>query len=204
MAIDPNNLDPRLVGLLAHELEVRAPKGCVVNARNSPPPWSMPTTRYRNRSSPPTWCSARLPPFMPDHVMACSQGTLGDLHHRRRRPRANGRHYVSPRDPQGRVRRPPRPRTASTASPAIHLRNTTFMNTPVEVLEMAFPGAGRALRRSIPISGRRRAFVAAAGGARRVWRMLDGADATGTLVHGADDLAAVRPLWRRRRRRGPW
>jgi len=106
--------------------------------------------------------------------MACSQGTsaifiLGGVDPR------NGRHYVSYETIKGGFGA--RPTKDGIHCVASGISNT--MNTPIEVLEMAFPV--RVERYEIePDSGgagRYRGGCAA----RRVWRMLEGADATGAL-----------------------
>jgi len=112
--------------------------------------------------------------FLPDQVMACSQGTSAILTLGGVDPR-DGRHYVSYETPKGGFGA--RPTKDGINGIAAGISNT--MNTPVEVLEMAFPV--RVERYEInPDSGGAGRFRGGCG-ARRVWRMLDMADATGAL-----------------------
>ncbi|HLH92239.1 MAG TPA: hydantoinase B/oxoprolinase family protein [Xanthobacteraceae bacterium] len=170
MAIDPNNLIPPNSGCW-RTIEVRAPKGCVLNAE-FPAPVVYANHEISHRVADMVF--GALAPFMPDHVMACSQGTsaifiIGGVDPR------NGRHYVSYETPKGGFGA--RPTKDGINCVASTISNT--MNTPVEVLEMAFPV--RVERYEInPDSGGAGRFRGGCG-ARRVWRMLDGADAIGTL-----------------------
>jgi N-methylhydantoinase B len=112
--------------------------------------------------------------FMPDQVMACSQGTSAILTLGGVDPR-DGRHYVSYETPKGGFGA--RPTKDGINVIASGISNT--MNTPVEVLEMAFPV--RVERYEInPDSGGAGRYRGGCG-ARRVWRMLEKADATGAL-----------------------
>ena len=108
--------------------------------------------------------------FMPEQVMACSQGTSAILTLGGVDPR-NGRRYVSYetiKDGFG-----ARPNKDGINCIASGISNT--MNTPVEVLETAFPV--RVKRYEInPDSGGAGRYRGGCG-ARRVWRMLEGADA---------------------------
>jgi N-methylhydantoinase B len=170
MAIDPNNLIPPNSGCW-RTIEVRAPKGCVVNAE-FPSPVVYANHEISHRVADMVF--GALAPFMPDHVMACSQGTsaifiIGGVDPR------NGRHYVSYETIKGGFGA--RPTKDGINGVASTISNT--MNTPVEVLEMAFPV--RVERYEInPDSGGAGRFRGGCG-ARRVWRMLERADATGTL-----------------------
>jgi N-methylhydantoinase B len=106
--------------------------------------------------------------------MACSQGTSAILTLGGVDPR-DGRHYVSYETPKGGFGA--RPTKDGINCIASGISNT--MNTPVEILEMAFPV--RVERYEInPDSGGAGRFRGGCG-ARRVWRMLDKADATGAL-----------------------
>ena len=112
--------------------------------------------------------------FWPDQVMACSQGTSAILTLGGLDPRS-GRRYVSYETIKGGFGA--RPNKDGINAVASGISNT--MNTPVEVLEMAFPV--RMERYEInPDSGGAGQYRGGCG-ARRVWRMLDGADATGAL-----------------------
>jgi N-methylhydantoinase B len=170
MAIDPNNLIPPNSGCW-RTIEVRAPKGCVVNA-DFPAPVVYANHEISHRVADMVF--GALAPFMPDHVMACSQGTsaifiLGGVDPR------NGRHYVSYETIKGGFGA--RPTKDGINCVASGISNT--MNTPIEVLEMAFPV--RVERYEInPDSGGAGRYRGGCG-SRRVWRMLERADATGTL-----------------------
>jgi N-methylhydantoinase B len=170
MAIDPNNLIPPNSGCW-RTIDVRAPKGCVVNAE-FPAPVVYANHEISHRVADMVF--GALAAFMPAHVMACSQGTsaifiLGGVDPR------NGRHYVSYETIKGGFGA--RPTKDGIHCVASGISNT--MNTPVEVLEMAFPV--RVERYEInPDSGGAGRYRGGCG-ARRVWRMLEGADATGTL-----------------------
>jgi N-methylhydantoinase B len=170
MAIDPNNLIPPNSGCW-RTIDVRAPKGCVVNAE-FPAPVVYANHEISHRVADMVF--GALAPFMPDHVMACSQGTsaifiIGGVDPR------NGRHYVSYETIKGGFGA--RPNKDGIHCIASTISNT--MNTPIEVLEMAFPV--RVERYEInPDSGGAGRFRGGCG-ARRVWRMLARADATGTL-----------------------
>ncbi len=170
MAIDPSNLIPPNSGCW-RTIEVRAPKGCVVNAE-FPAPVVYANHEISHRVADMVFCA--LAPFMPEHVMACSQGTsaifiIGGVDPR------NGRHYVSYETIKGGFGA--RPTKDGINGIASTISNT--MNTPIEVLEMAFPV--RVERYEInPDSGGAGRFRGGCG-ARRVWRMLERADATGTL-----------------------
>ena len=112
--------------------------------------------------------------FMPEQVMACSQGTSAILTLGGVDPRS-GRHYVSYETVKGGYGA--RPNKDGINSIASGISNT--MNTPVEILETAFPV--RIERYEInPDSGgagRHRGGC----GVIRAWRALDGADTTGAL-----------------------
>jgi N-methylhydantoinase B len=170
MAVDPNNLIPPNSGCW-RTIDVRAPKGCVVNAE-FPAPVVYANHEISHRVADMVF--GALAAFMPDHVMACSQGTsaifiLGGVDPR------NGRHYVSYETIKGGFGA--RPTKDGIHCVASGISNT--MNTPIEVLEMAFPV--RVERYEInPDSGGAGRYRGGCG-ARRVWRMLERADATGTL-----------------------
>jgi N-methylhydantoinase B len=111
---------------------------------------------------------------MPEQVMACSQGTSAILTLGGVDPR-NGRHYVSYETIKGGFGA--RPNKDGINCIASGISNT--MNTPVEVLELAFPV--RVERYEVnPDSGGAGRYRGGCG-AKRVWRMLDGADAIGAL-----------------------
>jgi N-methylhydantoinase B len=170
LAIDPGNLIPPNSGCW-RTIEVRAPKGSVVNAE-FPSPVVYANHEISHRVA--DMVMGALVHFMPDQVMACSQGTSAILTLGGVDPR-DGRHYVSYETPKGGFGA--RPTKDGINCIASGISNT--MNTPVEVLEMAFPV--RVERYEInPDSGGAGRFRGGCG-ARRVWRMLDKADATGAL-----------------------
>ena len=106
--------------------------------------------------------------------MACSQGTSAILTLGGVDPRS-GRRYVSYETVKGGFGA--RPNKDGINCIASGISNT--MNTPVEVLEMAFPV--RVERYEVnPDSGGAGRYRGGCG-AKRVWRMLEGADATGAL-----------------------
>jgi N-methylhydantoinase B len=107
-------------------------------------------------------------------VMACSQGTSAILTLGGVDPRS-GKRYVSYETMKGGFGA--RPTKDGINVIASGISNT--MNTPVEVMEMAFPV--RIERYEInPDSGGAGRYRGGAG-CRRVWRLLDGADAVGAL-----------------------
>jgi N-methylhydantoinase B len=169
-AIDPNNLIPPNSGCW-RSIEIRAPKGSVVNAE-FPAPVVYANHEISHRVA--DMVMGALAAFMPDQVMACSQGTSAILTLGGADPRT-GRRYVSYETVKGGFGA--RPTKDGINVIASGISNT--MNTPVEILEMAFPV--RVERYEIePDSGGAGRYRGGCG-ARRVWRMLDGADATGAL-----------------------
>lgn len=169
-AIDPNSLIPPNSGCW-RAIEVQAPKGTVVNAE-FPAPVVYSNHEMSHRTA--DMSMAALAAFMPDQVMACSQGTSAVLTLGGVDPRSGGR-YVSYETVKGGFGA--RPNKDGINVVASGISNT--MNTPVEVLEMAFPV--RVERYQIePDSGGAGRYRGGAG-ARRTWRLLEGADATGAL-----------------------
>jgi N-methylhydantoinase B len=169
-AVDPNNLIPPNSGCW-RTIEIRAPKGSVVNAE-FPAPVVYANHEMSHRVA--DMVMGALVNFLPDQVMACSQGTSAILTLGGVDPR-NGRHYVSYETIKGGFGA--RPNKDGINCVASGISNT--MNTPVEVLEMAFPL--RVERYEVnPDSGGAGRYRGGCG-ARRVWRMLEGADATGAL-----------------------
>jgi len=169
-AVDPNNLIPPNSGCW-RTIKIRAPSGSVVNAE-FPAPVVYANHEMSHRVA--DMIMGALVNFLPEQVMACSQGTSAILTLGGVDPR-NGRHYVSYETIKGGFGA--RPNKDGINCIASGISNT--MNTPVEVLEMAFPV--RVERYEVnPDSGgagRNRGGC----GARRVWQMLEGADATGAL-----------------------
>jgi len=169
-AIDPNNLIPPNSGCW-RAIEIKAPKGSVVNA-TFPAPVVYANHEMSHRVA--DMVMGALASFMPEQVMACSQGTSAILTLGGVDPRT-GRPYVSYETVKGGYGA--RPNKDGINCIASGISNT--MNTPVEIMEMAFPV--RIERYEVnPDSGgagRNRGGC----GAIRVWRLLDGADATGAL-----------------------
>jgi N-methylhydantoinase B len=169
-AIDPNNLIPPNSGCW-RAIQIRAGKGLVVNAE-FPAPVVYANHEISHRVA--DMVMGALANFMPEQVMACSQGTSAILTLGGVDPR-NGRHYVSYETIKGGFGA--RPNKDGINCIASGISNT--MNTPVEILEMAFPVRVEAYEVN-PDSGGAGRYRGGCG-AKRVWRMLDGADATGAL-----------------------
>src|SRR6516164_9678049 len=170
-AIDPGNLIPPNSGCW-RTIEIRAPKGSLVNAQ-FPAPVVYANHEISHRVA--DMVMGALVNFIPEQVMACSQGTSAILTLGGVDPR-NGRPYVSYETIKGGFGA--RPNKDGINCIASGISNT--MNTPVEVLEMAFPV--RVERYEInPDSGGAGRFRGGCG-ARRVWRMLEGADAVARSV----------------------
>jgi N-methylhydantoinase B len=169
-AVDPINLIPPNSGCW-RTIEIRAPKGSVVNAE-FPAPVVYANHEMSHRVA--DMVMGALVNFLPGQVMACSQGTSAILTLGGVDPR-NGRHYVSYETIKGGFGA--RPNKDGINCIASGISNT--MNTPVEVLEMAFPV--RVERYEVnPDSGGPGRYRGGCG-ARRVWRMSEGTDATGAL-----------------------
>jgi N-methylhydantoinase B len=169
-AIDPNNLIPPNSGCW-RSIEVRARKGSVVNAE-FPAPVVYANHEISHRVA--DMVMGALVNFMPEQVMACSQGTSAILTLGGVDPRSR-RHYVSYETVKGGFGA--RPTKDGINCIASGISNT--MNTPVEVLELAFPVRIEcyAVNPDSGGAGRYRGGC----GALRTWRMLEGADATGAL-----------------------
>jgi N-methylhydantoinase B len=169
-AVDPESLIPPNSGCW-RPIEVMAEKGSVVNAQ-FPSPVVYANHEISHRVA--DMVMGALATVWPEQVMACSQGTsavftLGGLDPR------SGRRYVSYETIKGGFGA--RPNKDGINVIASGISNT--MNTPVEVLEMAFPV--RVERYAIhPDSGGAGQFRGGCG-AHRVWRLLEGADAVGSL-----------------------
>jgi N-methylhydantoinase B len=169
-AIDPNNHVPANSGCW-RTIAIKAPKASVVNAE-FPAPVVYANHEISHRVA--DMIMGALVEIIPEQVMACSQGTSAILTLGGVDPR-NGRHYVSYETIKGGFGA--RPSKDGINCIASGISNT--MNTPVEVLEMAFPV--RVERYEVnPDSGGAGRYRGGCG-ARRVWRMLGGADATGAL-----------------------
>jgi N-methylhydantoinase B len=170
MAVDPNNLVPPNSGCW-RTIEVKAPKGSVVNAE-FPAPVVYANHEISHRVA--DMLMGALAAFWPRQVMACSQGTSAILTLGGVDPPSQ-RRYVSYETIKGGFGA--RPTKDGINAVASGISNT--MNTPVEVLELSFPV--RVERYEIaPDSGGAGRFRGGCG-ARRVWRLIDGADAVGSL-----------------------
>jgi N-methylhydantoinase B len=170
MAVDPTNLVPPNSGAW-RAIEVKAPKGSVVNAE-FPAPVVYANHEISHRVA--DMVMGALAAFWPQQVMACSQGTSAILTLGGVDPRSR-RRYVSYETIKGGFGA--RPTKDGINVIASGISNT--MNTPVEVLELSFPL--RVERYEItPDSGGGGRFRGGCG-ARRVWRLLEGADAVGSL-----------------------
>ena len=170
MAADPTSLVPPNSGCW-RTIEVIAPKGTVVNAE-FPAPVVYSNHEISHRVA--DMVMGALVSFWPNQVMACSQGTSAIVTFGGVDPRS-GRRYVSYETIKGGFGA--RPTKDGINVIASGISNT--MNTPVEVLEMAFPL--RVDRYEInPDSGGAGQFRGGCG-CRRTWRLLEKADATGSL-----------------------
>src|SRR5262249_47058600 len=165
-AVDPNSLIPPNSGCW-RSIEIRAPKGSVVNA-DFPSPVVYANHEMSHRVA--DMIMGALACFMPEQVMACSQGTSPILTLGGVDPRS-ARRYVSYETVKGGFGA--RPTKDGINVIASGISNT--MNTPVEVLEMAFPVRIESYEIE-PDSGGAGRYRGGCG-ARRVWRMLDGGGA---------------------------
>jgi len=169
-AIDPNNLVPPNSGCW-RAIEIRAPKASVVNA-TFPAPVVYANHEMSHRVA--DMVMGALASFIPEQVMACSQGTSAILTLGGVDPRT-GQPYVSYETVKGGYGA--RPNKDGINCIASGISNT--MNTPVEIMEMSFPV--RIERYEVnPDSGGAGRFRGGCG-AIRVWRLLSGADATCAL-----------------------
>jgi N-methylhydantoinase B len=169
-AVDPSNLIPANSGCW-RSIEIRASEGLVVNAA-FPAPVVYANHEISHRVA--DMVMGALVSFLPRQVMACSQGTSAILTLGGTDPRS-GRHYVSYETVKGGYGA--RPNKDGINCIASGISNT--MNTPVEIMEMTFPV--RIERYEVnPDSGGAGRYRGGCG-ARRVWRLLAGADATGAL-----------------------
>ena len=196
-AIDPNNLIPPNSGCW-RAIEIRTPAGSVVNA-TFPAPVVYANHEMSHRVA--DMVMGALASFMPEQVMACSQGTSAILTLGGVDPRT-GRPYVSYETVKGGYGA--RPNKDGINCIASGISNT--MSTPVEIMEMSFPV--RIERYEVnPDSGGAGRYRGGCG-AIRVWRLLSGADATCALCmermtsppfgllggKTGDDLSKPRPV----------
>src|SRR6202040_1281839 len=169
-AIDPNNLIPPNSGCW-RSIEIRAPRASVVNA-DFPAPVVYANHEMSHRVA--DMVMGALAAIWPDRIMACSQGTSAVVTFGGVDPRS-GTRYVSYETIKGGFGARPSKDGINTIASGI----SNTMNTPVEVLEMAFPL--RVERYAVnPDSGGAGQFRGGCG-AVRTWRMLQGADAVGSL-----------------------
>jgi N-methylhydantoinase B len=169
-AIDPNNLIPPNSGCW-RAVEIRARKGSVVNAE-FPAPVVYANHEMSHRVA--DMVMGALANFLPTQVMACSQGTSAILTLGGVEPRT-GQPYVSYETVKGGFGA--RPNKDGINAIASGISNT--MNTPVEVLETAFPV--RIERYEVnPDSGGAGRYRGGCG-VKRVWRLLGIANATGAV-----------------------
>jgi N-methylhydantoinase B len=169
-AIDPNNLIPPNSGCW-RAIEIRAPKGSVVNA-TFPSPVVYANHEISHRVA--DMVMGALASFLPEQVMACSQGTSAILTLGGVDPRT-GRYYVSYETVKGGFGARPNKDGINCITSGI----SNTMNTPVEIMETSFPV--RIERYEInPDSGGAGRYRGGCG-AVRVWRLLEDADATGAL-----------------------
>lgn len=169
-AIDPNSLIPPNSGCW-RAIEVTAPKGSLLNAEY-PSPVVYANHEISHRLA--DMVMGALVNFWPEQVMACSQGTSAILTIGGVDPRTANR-YVSYETIKGGFGA--RPNKDGINVIASGISNT--MNTPIEVLEMAFPI--RVLEYSVEPDTGGVGQYRGGNGARRIWQLLDEADATGTL-----------------------
>src|SRR5262245_45577638 len=169
-AVDPSNLIPANSGCW-RSIEIRASKGLLVNAA-FPAPVVYANHEISHRVA--DMVMGALVSFLPRQVMACSQGTSAILTLGGTDPRS-GRHYVSYETVKGGYGA--RPNKDGINCIASGISNT--MNTPVEIMEMTFPVLIERYEVN-PDSGGAGRYRGGCG-AKRVWRLLAGADATGAL-----------------------
>lgn len=170
MAVDPNSLIPPNSGCW-RAIEVTAPKGTVVNVQ-FPAPVVYANHEMSHRVA--DMVMGALASVWPDHVMACSQGTSAVVTFGGVDPRS-GRRYVSYETIKGGFGARPNKDGINTVASGI----SNTMNTPIEVLEMAFPLRVEHYEIN-PDSGGAGRYRGGCG-ARRRWTLLEGADAVGSL-----------------------
>lgn len=169
MIVDPTSMIPPNSGCW-RSVTVKAPEGSVVNA-TFPAPVVYANHEMSHRVSDMLF--GAMAGFMPDRVMACSQGTsavltLGGVDHR------NGNRYVSYETIKGGFGA--RPTKDGINCVASGISNT--MNTPIEVLEMSFPVRVEYYEITADSGGAGR--YRGGNGARRAWRVL-GNDAQASI-----------------------
>lgn len=167
-SIDPNSLIPPNSGCW-RAIRVTAPRGSLLNCE-FPCPVVYANHEISHRLA--DMVMGALSHFMPDQVMACSQGTSAILTFGGVHPDTGAR-YVSYETIKGGFGARPNKDGINTICAGI----SNTMNTPIEVIEMAFPL--RLLEYSIAPDTGGRGRYRGGNGSRRVWQVL--ADATGTL-----------------------
>ncbi len=161
MVVDPNGMIPPNSGCW-RAITVTAPSSTVVNA-TFPAPVVYANHEMSHRVADMLF--GALYTFLPDRVMACSQGTssvltLGGTDYR------SGEQYVSYESIKGGFGARPTKDGINCVAAGI----SNMMNTPIEVLEMSFPV--RVEEYSVlPDSGGAGQYRGGCG-ARRVWRVL--------------------------------
>jgi N-methylhydantoinase B len=150
---------------------VTAPEGSVLNCQ-FPAPVVYANHEISHRLADMTM--GALSEFLPDQVMACSQGTSCILTLGGTDPRTGSR-YVSYETIKGGFGARPNKDGINTICAGI----SNTMNTPIEVLEMAFPM--RLLEYSIEPDSGGPGKYRGGNGSRRIWQLLDNAEATGSL-----------------------
>ena len=169
-SIDPNSLIPPNSGCW-RAIEVTAPEGSLLNC-TFPAPVVYANHEISHRLA--DMVMGALAHFLPDQVMACSQGTSAILTFGGVHP-GTGQRYVSYETIKGGFGARPNKDGINTICAGI----SNTMNTPVEVIEMAFPL--RLHEYSIaPDTGGAGQYRGGCG-SRRIWELLPGADAVGTL-----------------------
>ncbi|MEM6496866.1 MAG: hydantoinase B/oxoprolinase family protein [Pseudomonadota bacterium] len=169
-AIDPNSLIPPNSGCW-RTINVTAPKGSVVNA-DFPSPVVYANHEMSHRTA--DMVMGALSNIWPEQVMACSQGTSAILTFGGADPRS-GRRYVSYETIKGGFGARPNKDGINVIASAI----SNTMNTPIEVLEMAFPLRVEHYEVEADSGGAGKYRGGCA--ARRIWRLIDDADAVGSL-----------------------
>ena len=161
MVVDPNGMIPPNSGCW-RAITVTAPEASVVNA-SFPAPVVYANHEMSHRVSDMLF--GALYAFLPERVMACSQGTssvltLGGVDYR------TGESYVSYESIKGGFGARPTKDGINCVAAGI----SNMMNTPIEVLEMSFPV--RVEEYSVLTDSGGAGQYRGGCGARRVWRIL--------------------------------
>jgi len=161
MIVDPTSMIPPNSGCW-RSVTVKAPEGSCVNA-SFPAPVVYANHEMSHRIADMLF--GAMAGFMPDRVMACSQGTsavltLGGVDYR------NGERYVSYETIKGGFGARPNKDGINTIASGI----SNTMNTPIEVLEMSFPVRVEYYEITADSGGAGK--YRGGNGARRAWRVL--------------------------------